>query len=81
MKIELDSFERELILKYGYPFPELQSQLKDLANSKRPANITFSSLDIDMVTGDLSRSINHGEVPDALLDAVDALCSRLEVYL
>lgn len=81
MKIKLDPFERELILRYGYPFSELQSQLKNLSNSERPAIITFSRLDLDMVTGDLPRSINHGEVPRSLFDAVDDLCSRLELHL
>jgi len=81
MKIKLDQFERELILKYGYPFPELREKLKSLANSEQPESITLSRVDIDMITGDLSRSINHGEVPEFLLDEVDALCQRLEVYL
>ncbi len=81
VEVELDPFERELILKYGYPFPDLQSRLEALSGSRRPEVVAFSSLDVDMVTGDLSRSINHGEVPDRLLDAVDCLCSRLEVHL
>ena len=81
MKIELDPSERELILKYGYPSPELQLQLKDLSNSERPETVTFSKIDINFVTGDLSRSMNHGEVPTGLIDEVDALCARLEVYL
>ncbi len=81
MKIELDPLERELILKYGYPFPQLQSQLESVSGSGRPERVTFTRLDLDMVTGDLARSINHGDVPGALFDAVDALCSRLEVHL
>lgn len=78
VKIALNPFERELILEYGYPSGELRSQLKKLSNSERPESISFESVDLDMVTGDLSRSINHGEVPNMLLDEVDALCSRLE---
>ena len=79
--LDLDPFERELVLRYGYPSPELQSRLRVLSNSGRSEIITFDSFDIEMVSGDLARSMNHGEVPRAHIDAVYDLCSRLEVYL
>ncbi len=53
-------------------------------SDRRPAQdclYLINRIDLDMVTGDLARSINHGDLPGALFDAVDALCSRLEVHL
>ncbi len=80
VKIELDPFERELILKFGYPSPGLKTQIERIPNS-RAGKVSFDRVDIHLMTGDLSRSINHGEVPNKLIDAVDALCGQLEAYL
>ncbi len=81
IELELDPFERKLILKYGHPFSELESQLKDLSRSERSENIAFTKTDIDMVSGQLSISMNHGDAPGPSFEAINALCERLEVYL
>ena len=61
ISITLSHWERHLILKYGYPWGSLKDQLTEFRNQKRDRVVEFSSSDLDMVTGDLSRTINHGE--------------------
>lgn len=80
-KIKLSPFERQLILKYGCLLPGMKTKLKRFEDSDESKVITFTSFDLDMVSGDLSRSLNHGQVPSKLIDAVDELCCRLEAEM
>ena len=78
-KLQLLREERDLILKHGYPFKQLAKALQ-----KWPANASFrriliSDFDLDMLIGELSRTINHakaGKDEDELLE----LCDRLEYF-
>ena len=72
MKLSLDEFERQLLLKYGYP----SESAKRKVAGKGP--IVVERFEVELMVGDLSRSMNHGEVPDQLLEEVDALATRLE---
>ncbi len=78
--ITLSQWERHLILKYGYPWESLKDQLTEFRNQKRDRVVAFSSLDLEMVTGDLSRTINHGEA-DGYEEELDAIATMLENYV
>lgn len=76
-RIQLTPHERELILKYGYPFDRLEKALRRWSNSEAIKTISMSESELSMLIGELSRSFNHGETgsdEDAILD----LCDRLE---
>jgi hypothetical protein len=76
-RIQLTPEERELILKYGYPFDRLAKSLRRHASGGAIKTILMSAYELEMLIGELSRSINHGECnhdEDAVID----LCERLE---
>jgi hypothetical protein len=64
VELDLEPIERDLILRYGFPFEPIKSALR----SSHP--ISPSRVDLEHVVGELSRSINHGDVPDRWLDFV-----------
>ena len=77
MKVQLLPEERALILKYGYPFDRLAKALRRWSGSDAIKRISMSDYELEMLIGELSRSINHGEAgsdEDALIE----LCGRLE---
>lgn len=76
-RIQLTPEERELILRYGYPFDRLARALRRHSSSEAIRTISMSSFELDMLIGELSRSFNHGECghdEEAVID----LCERLE---
>jgi hypothetical protein len=76
-RIQLLPEERELILKYGYPFDRLAKSLRRHASSAAIKTVSMSAYELEMLIGELSRSFNHGQCGrDA--DAVIELCDRLE---
>lgn len=77
IEIELLPQERELILEYGYPFPDAKKQLQAVASSCDVAVLVISRFYLNQMIGDLSYSINKrtkGKIQNELLD----LCDRLE---
>ena len=75
IEIELLPEERELLLKYGNPFPDAKAQL---ASSPDIEILTISRFYLNQMIGDLSYSINKrtkGSIQRALID----LCDRLEI--
>lgn len=78
IEIELLPEERELLLQYGYPFPDAKSQLERCASGPDVEILTISRFYLNQVIGDLSYSINKrtkGEIQSALIH----LCDRLEI--
>jgi hypothetical protein len=76
-KVQLLREERDLILKYGYPFERLSKALRRWPSRDAIKRISMSDYELEMLIGELSRSINHSEAgkeEDALID----LCDRLE---
>ena len=76
-RIELRREERELILKHGYPFDRLAKSLRRHSSTEAVKTIMMSAYELDMLIGELSRSLNHrecGRDEDAVID----LCDRLE---
>lgn len=75
---EFTAKERQLIAKYGYPFPALAKLLESAAKSRRIEEIEICDFELNQLIGDISRSINDQlggpRVRPQLLD----LCERLE---
>ena len=76
-RIQLTPEERELILRYGYPFDRLARVLRRHSSREAIRTISMSSFELDMLIGELSRSFNHGECGQDE-EAVIDLCERLE---
>lgn len=78
IEIELLPEERDLLLQYGYPFPDAKTQLERYASSSDVEVLTISRFYLNQMIGDLSYSINKrtkGRVQQALIE----LCNRLEI--
>jgi len=77
IEIELLPRERELILEYGYPFPDAKTQLKAVASSRDVEVLVIRPFYLNQMIGDLSYSINKrtkGRIQNELFE----LCDRLE---
>ena len=62
---------------HGYPFERLSKALRRWPSRDAIKRISMSDYELEMLIGELSRSINHSEAgkeEDALID----LCDRLE---
>jgi hypothetical protein len=79
--IELTPRERALILRYGYPFDRIKQALKAVASSKQIETVSLDAYEVDLLIGDLCRSINHEEGGRAVQAELDELCSRIEYAL
>jgi len=72
--------ERDLLLKYGYPFPAEEQKLRDSKAVKGFHRVRIGAYWIELMVADLIRStreIRNG----GLLDELDELCSALEFAL
>jgi hypothetical protein len=76
-KIQLTQDERDLILKFGYPFDRLAKSLRRWPDGQLIRTISMSRYELEMLIGELCRSFNHDET-GADEDAVLDLCDRLE---
>jgi hypothetical protein len=75
--IELTPTERSLLLRYGYPFAQMERALKACAASKAIETVPMERFEFERLIGDLCISINDlngGKLQNQLL----ALCERLE---
>ena len=75
--IELTPEERSLLLRYGYPFEQIEQSLKACESSHEIKIVPMDRFELERLIGDMCRSINHmksGATQDQLLD----LCDRLE---
>ena len=75
--IQLTPTERSLLLRYGYPFAQIERALKACSASKAIESVPMDRFELERLIGDLSRSINDmngGRLQDQLL----TLCDRLE---
>lgn len=75
--IELTPTERSLLLRYGYPFEQIERALKACSASKSIETVHMKRFELERLIGDLCISINDlkgGKLQNQLL----ALCERLE---
>jgi hypothetical protein len=77
IEIQLTADERSLLLRYGYPFEQIEHALKACKASHDIELVPMDRFELEHLIGDVCRSINHmtgGAKQDQLLD----LCDRLE---
>ena len=77
IEIQLTPEERTLIMRYGYPFEQIEHALKACEASHDIEIVPMDCFELERLIGDVCRSINHmngGATQDQLLD----LCDRLE---
>lgn len=75
--VQLTQREVNLLLRYGYPFEEIQAQLNACKNRQGTHTLKISDFDLSHLIGDLvysAKKIND----DDLLEELDAVCSVLE---
>lgn len=77
IQIELYPEERELLLQYGYPFPEAKSQLQQYASSPAVEVLSIRPFYLNQMIGDLSYSINKRTKGRTQRELIE-LCDRLE---
>lgn len=51
--------ERQLVLKHGYPFEELEAVLNAAKDQNEPIDVEMEDFWFEQLLGDLARSINH----------------------
>jgi hypothetical protein len=76
--MELTPRERKLILRYGYPFDQIKQTLLAVSSSKRIETVLLDEYEVDLLIGDLCRSINHEEGGLAVQLELNDLCDRFE---
>jgi hypothetical protein len=76
--IQLTPKERALILSHGYPFDQIKNALMAVASSKEVETVSLDVYEVDLLIGDLCRSINHEEGGLAVQSQLDELCDRIE---
>lgn len=78
--LELSLREVDLLLKYGYPFPEAEQPLRESRAVKGIHHVRIDAYWLEMMLGDLCRSVRE-QSSHALLEELDALCDVLELAL
>lgn len=78
LKIRLPEYARSLVLEYGYPFEELQTQLEALAGIDELRTVTIDEFYLNLLLGDLFRSMKQTE-DEALFDLLDELYTEIEM--
>ena len=77
IEIPLTPAERSLLLRYGYPFEQIEHALKACDASHDIEIMPMDHFELEHLIGDVCRSINQtngGATQDQLLE----LCDRLE---
>lgn len=59
VRFVLSPEERQLVLKHGYPFEELQAVLDAAKGRNEPIDIEMERFWFEHLLGELARSINH----------------------
>lgn len=77
IEMTLTPKERSLLLRYGYPFPEIQSALQACSRSKKIKTVPIGRFELEQLIGNLCYSINRAK-PGKLQNELFDLCDRLE---
>lgn len=78
--LELSARQRDLILRWGYPFETLKRELRKLASSKKDACVRVPRWEVEQLLGDLARSLNHEKVGGAW-DELNELYEQVEAMM
>ncbi len=77
-EISLNPEERELILRYGYPDPDLREEIEKHKGKRSGARIKVASSMFNVLIGDLCHSLRKVN-DDFLAEELDALITKLEL--
>lgn len=80
VEIEISGREANLILRYGYPFPDQAPAFEAVAGKAGFHRLMIERFWLEMLVGDLSRSIKEVGSP-ALQEELDSLCVTLETAM
>jgi hypothetical protein len=75
--VELTTRERTLLLKYGYPWPDVAERLRGSKAVKGYHRVPIDAYWIEMMQADIVRSAKEIS-SSALLEELDGLCSVLD---
>lgn len=78
INVQLVREDRDLILKYGYPFEQIKASLREFPAGHDYATIPMPRFELKHLIGDLCRSLNHDEIEPAHMQTVIELIDRLE---
>jgi len=77
VEIEISGRDAELILEYGYPFPDQASAFEAVSGKDGFHQMMIGRFWLETIVGDLSRSIREIR-RDSLQEELDCLCDMLE---
>lgn len=77
IEMQLTPAERALLLRYGYPFAQIEHALKACSASKAIEIVPMDRAELERLISDLCRSINDMK-SGALQNRLLILCDRLE---
>jgi len=80
VRVSISGREANLILEYGYPFPEQAELLKPLSNLEGMQEVSIGRYWLEQIIGDLCRSIKEAEHYH-LQEELDSLCDALETAI
>jgi hypothetical protein len=75
--IQLTPKERALLLRYGYPFEQIERALKACVSSREVEIVPMDRFELGRLIGDVCYSINH-KTSGATQNQLMELCDRLE---
>ena len=75
--VEISAREANLIVKYGYPFPEQAQLLNHISDKPGWHAVSMDKFWLEQILGDLSRSVK-GIEDLGLQEELDGLCCSLE---
>src|ERR1700722_18948660 len=78
--VELTKRERTLLLKYGYPWPDVAETLRDSKAVRGFHRVPIDAYWIEMMLADVERAAKEINSP-SLLEELDDLCSVLDCAL
>ena len=78
-EISLNPEERGLILRYGYPDPDLREEIETLKGKRSEARIKVASSMFNVLIGDLCHSLRTKVRDEFTAEELDALITKLEL--
>ena len=77
VEIEVTGAEAKLVLKYGYPFSDIEPLFEAVAGKRGWHVISANRYWLEMLAGDLARSMRETN-SDSLLERLDAIYCTIE---
>lgn len=81
LTIKLTAREPKLILRYGYPFDEIDRQLRSSCTKRGRVGISDAAYWWEQVVGNLAITVNEDVEDEELLGELNELCDKIESYL